>query len=133
MVKARNNWFCTDPDCLQYCKKVNDTEFKLIQAVWLDTCSDDTRVENAKDNSDNYAVCADFIKLDLFSDEEKEIFLDSYGHTLKSVKENYGDDSNQIIAEYIFEEGCLYDSSSIAGIVSWDDAEKVIQKYIDEN
>ena len=132
-MNERNGWFCTDPDCLQYCKKVSETEFSFIQAVWLDTCKGDTRAENAKDDSDNYAVCVGYIDLELYSDEDKEGSLGSYGYTLESVKEIYDEGANQIIAECLFEDDCLYDSHSIAGVVSWNDVMEIIQKYIDEN
>lgn len=37
MIVEKNGWFCTDPDCMQYCRKVTETAFELIQAVWLNT------------------------------------------------------------------------------------------------
>jgi hypothetical protein len=125
-------WFCTDPDCMQYCKKISGTEYKFIQAVWLDTCGDDKRAENAKDESDNYTVCTGYIDLDLYSDDDKEGSIWSYGYTMDYVKETYGNDANQIIAECLFEDECLTDSNSISGIVSWDDAKKIIEKYMEE-
>lgn len=131
MIKENNGWFCTDPDCMQYCQKISETEFRFIQAVWLDTCGDDPRAKNAKDESDNYAVCADYIDFDLYSDNDIECSLASYGYTLESAEEIYGNCVNQIIAECLFEDNCLYNSSSISDVVSWDDAEKIIQNYID--
>lgn len=131
MIKENNNWFCTDSDCMQYCKKVNETEFEFIQTVWLDTYGDDPKAENAKDDSDNYAVCAGYIDLNLYSNDDIEGSISSYGYTMESAKEIYGDCVNQIIAECLFEDDCLYDCNSIAGVVSWNDAEKVIQNYID--
>lgn len=131
MVKENNGWFCTDNDCMQHCKKINETEFQFIQVVWLDTCDGDTRAENAKDKDDNYAVCTGYIDLDLYSLEDQASHISSYGYTMESVKETYGDAANQIIAECLFEDTCLYDCNSIAGVVSWDDAEQIIQKYID--
>ena len=131
MIKENNGWFCTNSDCMQHCKKESETEFQFIQAVWLDTCDGDTRAENAKDEDDNYAVCIGYIDLDLYDIESIEGSLASYGYTLKLVKEIYGDDANLIIAECLFEDNCLYDCNSIAGVVSWNDAEQIIQKYID--
>ena len=120
MIKENNGWFCTDPDCMQYCQKVSETEFRLIQAVWLDTCGDDTRAENAKDDSDNYAVCADVIDLDLYDEDYILCSIGSYGYnSIAFLQKEYGDAANQIIAECIFEDYCLYDNSSIAGVVSW--------------
>ena len=133
MIKENNGWFCTNPDCLQYCKKENNTEFSFIQAVWLDTYGDDIRDENAKDESDNYAICTGCIDLDLYSEDDIECAISSYGYTLTSIKNTYGDDAYQIIAECIFEDYCLYDNHSIAGVISWDDAKQIIQNYINEN
>lgn len=123
MIKENNDWFCTDNDCMQYCKKHSDTEFEFIQAVWLDTCDDD---------SDNYAVCTGYIDLDLYSEDDKEGAIASYDYTMESVVEIYEDAANQIIAECLFEDDCLTDAHSIAGVVSREDAEDIIQKYIDE-
>jgi hypothetical protein len=131
MVIGRNGWFCTDPDCLQFCKKHSETQFEFVQAVWLDTCDGDTRAENANDESDNYAVCAGFIDFDFYDEEDIKCSINSYGYTMHSVREIYGEDANQIIAECLFENHCLYDSSSIAGVVSWEDAKETIQNYID--
>lgn len=136
MIKENNGWFCTDPECMQYCKKINEEVFRFIQAVWLDTCGDDTKAENAKDDSDNYAVCANVIDLDpeLYDEGDFEDYISSYGYnSIAFLRKEYGDDADQILAECIFETECLYDHSSIAGVVSWDDAEQIIQKYIDEN
>lgn len=124
-------WICTDPDCMQYCMMINENEYKFIQAVWLDTCGDDKRAENAKDESDNYTVCTGYIDLDLYSEEDMEGSVESYGYTMETVKEIYGDDYKQIIAECLFEDECLTNDHSIARIVSWDDAEKIIKKYME--
>lgn len=132
MIKANNNWFCTDSDCLQHCKKESETVFSFIQAVWLDACGDDERAVNARDDSDNYAVCTGYIDLDLYPLEDQAGSISSYGYTMETVKEIYGDEANQIIAECLFEDDCLYDGHSIAGVVSWEDAKEVIKKYIDK-
>lgn len=133
MITEKNGWFCTDPDCMQFCHKVNENEFKFIQAVWLDTCGDDSVAENAKDESDNYAICTGYIDLDLYDSDDIEGSLASYGYTLDSVEEIYAEYTNQVIAECLFEDDCLYDGNSIAGVVSWDDAENIIQDYINRN
>lgn len=132
MIKENNGWFCTDSDCMQHCKKINEKEFEFIQAIWLDTCGDDIRAENEKDESDNYAVCTGYIDLDLYSYDDIKCSIASYGYTLESAKEIYGDCVNQIVAECLFEDNCLYDCNSIAGVVSLNDAEKIIQNHIDE-
>lgn len=136
MIKENNGWFCTAPDCMQYCKKESDMKFNFIQAVWLDTCGDDKRAENAKDDSDNYAVCAGSIDINDYTEIEIETSVSSYGYSLDELygsKEFFNEDYNEIIAECLFEDNCLFDNHSIAGVVSWNDAEKTIQKYINEN
>ena len=133
MIKEIDSWICTDPDCMQYCKKINKTEYEFIQAVWLDTCGDDKRAENAKDKSDNYTVCTGYIDLNLYSEDYKEGSISSYGYTMDLVKEIYGNDANQIIAECLFEDECLTDNHSIADVVSWNDAEIIIQKFMEVN
>lgn len=131
MIKKNNGWFCTDPDCMQYCQKISETEYRFIQAVWLDTCGDDPRPKNAKDESDNYTVCADYIDLELYDEEDILSSIGSYGYnSIRFLRKEYKDDANQIIAECIFEDYCLYDNCSIAGVVSWDDAKKIIQNHI---
>lgn len=130
MVIESNGWFCTDPDCMQHCKKISETEFRFIQAVWLDTCDGDLEAKNTKDESDNYGVCAGYIDLELYSEEDKECAIASYCYTMETIREIYKDAANQIIAECIFEDYCLYNNNLIDGVVSWDDAEQIIQNYI---
>lgn len=129
----KNEWYCTDNDCMQYCKKVDDYQFKFIQAVWLDTWGDDPRAENAKDECDNYAVCTGYIDINDFYDEELENYVSNFSYTLDSIREIYGEDANEVIAECIFEEDCLCDGNSISGVVSWDDAKNIIENYINRN
>ena len=101
--------------------------------MWLDTCKGDKRAINAKDEHDNFAICADFIDLDLYSLDDIECSLSSYEYTIETVKEIYGEDVNQIIAECLFEDDCLYDSHSISGVVAFSDIENIIQEYININ
>lgn len=131
MIVEKNGWFCTDPDCMQHCRKVTETAFELIQAVWLDTCGDDPKAKNRINDADNFAVCVGFVDLVLCDEKDIEGIISSYGYSIKSAHDIYGESANQIIAECLFENGCLHNGNSIAGVVSWDDAEKVIQKYID--
>ena len=140
MIIENNNWFCTDPDFMQHCQKISETEFRFIQAVWLDTCGDDIRARHAKDESDNYAVCAGYIDLNLYSNEDIECALSCYRLSLEptyyynrtpNVYTLYEKDANQIIARCLFEEGETVDRNCISGVVSWDDAEEIIQNYID--
>ena len=135
MIKENNGWLCIDLDHLQYfCKKEHEVGFRFIQVVWLDTCGEDERPVDARDDDDDhYAICAGYIDLDLYSAKEKEESIVSYGYTMESINEEYGDDTNQIIAECLFEDYYINDNYSIAGVVSWEEAKKIVQKYINEN
>lgn len=117
-------WFCTDPDCMQYCKKIGKSEYKFIQAVYLDKNNEEHTV---------YAVCTGYIDLDLYMEEDIEGSIGSYGYTMETIKEIYGDSYKRIIAECLFEDDCLYNSHPISGVVSWDDAKRIIDEYMEEN
>ena len=129
----RNEWYCTDNDCMRYCKKVDDYQFKFIQAVWVDDWGYNPIEENVKDEYDNYTVCCGYIDINDYSERELEIYVSNYTYTLDSIKEIYGEDANEAIAECIFEDECLYESNSISGVVSWDDAKNIIENYINRN
>ena len=123
MIIENNNWFCTDPDCMQFCRQVSENIFEFIQAVLLNTYND---------NMNNHAVCTGYVDLKCYSSNDIQYSIGSYGYTLESIKEIYAERTNQIIAECLFEDGYLYDNNSISGIISLCEAEKLIQKYIDE-
>lgn len=128
------NWFCTDNDCMQYCKEINNKEYQFIQAFWVDICGDNKRAKNAKDECDNYVVCAGYIDLDDYSKEDMDCVANRYGYSgLDGIEEIYGEEANRIIAECLFEDEYLYDSGCISDVISWDDARRVVDNYIEEN
>ena len=117
-------WDCTDPDCCQYIRR-NEDVYEMVQAVWLDTTEED-RANGAHE----YYIVRIGINLNDYSDEENEIYLSSYGYTLKSVSEEYGRDADSIIAECIMEEECLRDAYVIDGADSFEEAKEKINKII---
>lgn len=131
MVVERNGWFATDD--MQYCKKIDENNYRFVEAIWLDTCGDDPRAENGKDEDDNYVVCSDWIDLEMYDEEDIECAISSYQYTMESLKEIYGDCVNQIIAECLFEQNSIRDGNCITGVVSMEDAKKEIQAHIDRN
>ena len=131
MVVERNGWFATDD--IQYCKKIDENNYRFVEAIWLDTCGDDPRAENGKDEDDNYVVCSDWIDLEMYDEEDIECVISSYQYTMESLKEIYGDCMNQIIAECLFEQHSIRDGNCITGVVSMEDAEKEIQAHINRN
>ena len=86
----------TDDSCLQYVRKNGPVEFSLIE---LALC--------APMILQKYEVYEDTINVQDYFDtmmDELTSILNSFGYeSLEAVREEYGDDSNQIIAECIFE------------------------------
>jgi hypothetical protein len=74
-------FICTDHDNYQFVKKLSDTEFIVIE-----------------DNNEYE------IDLNDYSEEQIKYNITAYYSSLEELKEIYGDDSNQIIAECIAEQ-----------------------------
>lgn len=119
-------WYETDPDCCQHIRS-DKSKYEMIQAVWLDMTEEDK-------SKGLHEYCIVRIEIDLndYSDEEKEIYLSSYGYTLKSVTAEYGDDADSIVAECIMEEECLRDAYVIDDADSFEEAKDKIEKIIKE-
>lgn len=117
-------WYETDSDCAQYIRH-DGSMYEMIQAVWLDTTEDDIA-----NGLHEYCIVRIRIDLDDYSDEEKEIHIHSYGYTLESVVEEYGDDADSIIAECIMEDESLNDAYVIDDADSFEEAKKKIKAII---
>lgn len=117
-------WYETDNDCAQHVRS-DGTVYEMIQSVWLDT----TREDRAR-GVHEYCVCRGEIDLDDFSEEEMEGYVSSYGYTMESLREEYGDDMWGIVAECILEEHIMRDSCVIADADSFDEAKKIIESII---
>lgn len=117
-------WDCTDLDCCQYIRSDGNI-YEMIQAVWLDTTEED-RANGAHE----YCIVRIGINLNDYSDEEKEIHINSYGYTLESISEQYGDDADLIIAECIMEDESLSDAYVIDDADSFEEAKKKIKAII---
>lgn len=119
-------WSCTDLDCCQYIRN-DGNKYEMIQAVWLDTTEEDR-----KKGSHEYCIVRIEIDLDDYSDEEKLCYISSYGYTLESIIEEYGDGADGIIAECIMEDESLSDAYVIDDADSFDEAKAKIEKIIKE-
>lgn len=119
-------WSCTDSDCCQYIR--NDrNKYEMIQAVWLDTTEEDR-----EKGFHEYCIVRIEIDLNDYSDEEKLCYISSYGYTLESIVEEYGDGADGIIAECIMEDESLNDAYVIDDADSFDEAKAKIEKIIKE-
>lgn len=121
-----NEWICTDNDSLQHIRENDDGTYNCIEMVWLDTCEGD---EGYPDKE--YVVKTALIDLNDYTEEEKEIAVSGYYESLNDLKEVYGEESNSIIIECIFEE--MTDGSATTyGMMTKVEAENFIKKYIEE-
>jgi hypothetical protein len=93
----------------------------MIQAVWLDTTKEDKAI-----GLHEYCVCQGGISLNNFSEEEMESYISSYGYTMDSLREEYGDDMWGIVAECILEEEIMCDAYVIADADSFEEAKRII-------
>ena len=119
-------WSCTDSDCCQYIRN-DGNKYEMIQAVWLDTTEEDR-----EKGFHEYCIVRIEIDLDDYSDEEKLCYISSYGYTLESIVEEYGDGADGIIAECIMEDESLNDAYVIDDVDSFDEAKAKIEKIIKE-
>ena len=117
-------WYMTDSNCYQHMRN-NGNTYEMIQSVWLDT----TREDRAR-GVNEYCICRGEINLNDYSEEEMEGYISSYGYTMESLKNEYGDTMNSIIAECILEDSILCDSCVIADADSFDNAKEIINKFI---
>lgn len=85
-----SNWICSDPDCYQYVRKIEDGTFELIELRF-----------------NGHHVARGTVNVKTYMDENKEQFetiLYSFGYdNMQSIEEEYGDHAMQIAAECIFE------------------------------
>ena len=120
------SWHATDPDCCQHIR-CDGTRYEMVQCVWLDMTEAD-RANGAHE----YCIVNTIIDLNDYSDEEKEMYVSTYWHTLASVREEYVDEEsvNMIIAECILEEDILSDAYVIDVADSFDEAQEKIMKIM---
>ena len=122
----REEWICTDSDSSQYCKVISDRTYSFIEKVWLDTCKGDHGYPDKP-----YTVKTALVDLNDYTEHEKECNISGYYDSIESLREIYGDDSDQIIAECIFEE-MTDGSASTTEMMTEKEADDYIQKYISE-
>lgn len=120
----KEDWIRTDSDCSQYCKINSDGTYNFIEKVWMDTCNGDPGYPNKE-----YTVKTAFVDLDDYTEHEKECNICGYYDSLEALREIYKEDSDQVIAECIFEE-MTDGSASTTGMMTEKEADDYIQKYI---
>lgn len=114
------NWFLTDSDCAQYCRKLSPTRYEFTQIVWLDT---------TEDTDKTYCVTRSVEDVGDMTLDEISGHISSYYQTLSKMVESYGGihdtgknaltvaDYCQLIAECAFENEV--GDNSISEIMDW--------------
>lgn len=119
-------WSCTDSDCCQHVRN-DGNKYEMVQCVWLDITEEDR-----SKGLHEYCIVRINIDLNDYSDEEKLGYISSYGYTLESVVEEYGDGADSIIAECIMEDESLSNAYVIDDADSFEEAKAKIEKIIKE-
>ena len=91
-------WYIIDDDCGQYMRKYGKN-YEMIEYVWFDTTDEDI-----KNGLHEYAIVKTELNLNDITDEDILIAISSYGYTIISLIEQYGDSALDIIAECIITE-----------------------------
>ena len=118
-------WYTTDDGCCQYMRK-DGKKYEMIEYVWFDTTDEDI-----KNGLHEYAIVKTELNLNDITDEDILIAISSYGYTIISLIERYGDSALDIIAECIMEEEALRGCNIIDEADSEEEAEMKIKKYIE--
>ncbi len=110
MKKKLNQWICTDPDTLQYGRQISEKVFEFRQ---FDVINNRELFEAGLDMDLRYLEtkpvwkmdCWDKLTVDLTNYTDKDIKenITGFYNSLNELKNTYGEESNWIIAECIFE------------------------------
>lgn len=107
-------WICSDPDSMQYVRKVNNTTWDLIEC---------------RETSTGYAVCSTDVDLrDYSSDEINDYISGYYAGGIDEMNSIYGNASSQICAECIFEQTEAWDMEYYAQFTTFEEAKIAIEK-----
>lgn len=111
-----DEWILTDDDCSQYLKKLDNAIFKLIQISSIGY-------------DDKKAVYKETIDLEDFDEDTILESLNRFGYSsVEDVVNQYGDASNQIIAECLFEDRIYWLPHCFQG--TYQECEDYIKQYI---
>lgn len=97
-------WTCTDPDNFQYGRKVSDGVYQFKEWIGKEklTIPQEKTVKECFDEPGDWEE--DTIVLANFNENEIRKHISAYYSSLEELKEIYGESSDWIIAECIFEQ-----------------------------
>lgn len=121
MLQMNNYFECTDNDCMQCGKLLENRKYIFIQAVWMD-------------GKDEYCVVANKEDLAEMSLHDIECAICGYYDSIEKMEEINNSPLGQLdwlIAECSFENHPYCDWEYKSEIVTWKRAEEIIQKFVD--
>lgn len=121
-----NGWYATDE--AQWLRNCSHHKFEMVQIIWLDTTREDKDAGRHE-----YVICYDSVSIDALEINEIECAIAAYGYTIDSLRKEYKDGTDQIIAECWMEED-IYRDSCIVGAADWyEKAIHIAVKWMEAN
>lgn len=123
MLEMKNGFVITDDDCMQCRKDLENRKYLFIQAIWMD-------------GEDKYCVVANTEDVSKMSLNDIEIAICGFYDDIKDMETKYDEPLGQLdwlVAECSFENHPYCDWEYQSEIVTWKQAEEIIQKFIDTN
>lgn len=112
-------WVCTDPDCSQYSKQINDYSWSYIEIREID---------------DQWVVCHSIIDLRDYSFDELWDICSGYYQSYEDMVEIYGfREALHVMAECIFEQLGFIDMEFNASYPNNQEADSFVQSWIKNN
>lgn len=116
--KLSRQWTSTDDDCAQWCRRLSDDLYELVQVVELP--------------NDTFAVAHSFVSLSDYTLEEKEKILTAYDYSSWEdllLKTGSAKEADQIFAECAFEDEALENLSKVT-FATFKEAENEVSEII---
>lgn len=129
-------WICTDNDCMQHLKAVNNYEYLCIQIEEQPARSDyDYRITSGYVDLRDYTIDdLNSILKPYYAETKKQTPLEQIWHAYTEHSHNLQESistCNQIIAECIFES--IDDKNILEKNMTWNEAAQIIKDYIKTN
>lgn len=121
MLRMNNYFECTDSDCMQCGKHLEDRKYIFIQAIWMG-------------EKNEYCVVANTEDLTEMSLHDIECSISGYYGSIEKMEEINESPLGQLdslIAECSFENHPYCDWEYKSKVVTWERAGEIIQKFID--
>ena len=123
MLEMKNGFVVTDDDCIQCRKDLGERKFLFIQAIWMD-------------GENEYCVVANTEDLKEMSFNDIELAICGFYDSIKAMEESYElplGQLDEVVAECSFENHPYCDWEHKSETVTLEEAEKIIQHFIDTN